>query len=36
VIVGVTSFGLNGNCVGGGFTYRIDIETSQNIISSFL
>ena len=36
VIVGVTSFGLNGNCVGGGFAYRTDIATSQTFIYSFL
>jgi hypothetical protein len=35
VIVGVTSFGLNANCVGGGFAYRTDIATSQNFIYSF-
>ena len=35
VIVGITSFGLNANCVGGGFAYRTDIAGSQNFIYSF-
>ena len=36
VIVGITSFGLNGNCVGGGFAYRTDIANSLNFIWGFL
>lgn len=36
VIVGVTSFGLNGNCVGGGFAYRTDIATSLKFIYQYL
>ena len=35
VIVGITSFGLNGNCVGGGFAYRTDISNAQDFIYSF-
>ena len=36
VIVGITSFGLNANCVGGGFAYRTDIANAQDFISQFL
>lgn len=35
VIVGITSFGLNPNCVGGGFAYRTDIASAQDFILQF-
>jgi hypothetical protein len=35
VIVGITSFGLNGNCVGGGFAYRTDIANTLDWVWSF-
>jgi hypothetical protein len=35
VIAGITSFGLNANCVGAGFAYRTDIATAQEFIYSF-
>jgi secreted trypsin-like serine protease len=35
VIVGITSFGLNKNCVGAGFAFRTDIATAQDFIYSF-
>jgi secreted trypsin-like serine protease len=34
VIVAVTSFGLNENCAGAGFAYRVDIKNAQNFIYS--
>lgn len=36
IVVGITSFGLNANCKGGGYAYRTDITDSQNFIKSFL
>ncbi|HEV2107209.1 MAG TPA: trypsin-like serine protease [Thermomicrobiales bacterium] len=36
IIVGVTSFGLNANCVGNGFAYRVDTAAAQEFIYSFL
>ena len=36
VVVGITSFGLNANCVGAGFAYRTDIANSLTFINSFL
>jgi hypothetical protein len=36
VIVGITSFGLNENCVGAGFAYRTDIANAQDFIYQFL
>ena len=36
VIVAVTSFGLNANCVGGGFGYRVDTLAAQEFIYAFL
>ena len=36
VIVGITSFGLNANCVGAGFAYRTDIANAQNFIYQHL
>jgi len=35
VIAGITSFGLNENCVGAGFAYRTDIANAQDFIYSF-
>lgn len=36
MVVAVTSFGLNTNCVGADFSYRLDIAYSQNWVLSFL
>lgn len=36
VIVAITSFGLNANCVGAGFAYRTDIADAQDFIFQFL
>lgn len=36
VIVAVTSFGLNANCVGADYAYRTDLASSQAFINSFL
>ncbi len=36
VIVAVTSFGLNANCAGVGFGYRVDTAAAQNFILDFL
>ena len=36
VVVGITSFGLNQNCVGDGFAYRTDSASAQNFIYGFL
>ncbi len=35
-IVGITSFGLNGNCVGSGFAYRVDIANTLNWVGEYL
>lgn len=35
-IVAITSFGLNGNCVGAGFAYRVDIANTLNWVEEFL
>jgi hypothetical protein len=35
-ILGVTSFGLNGNCAGVGGSYRIDRQTDLDFIGGFL
>lgn len=35
-IVGITSFGLNGNCVGAGFAYRTDIANTLSWVWAFL
>ena len=35
-ILGVTSFGLNGNCAGIGGVFRIDRDVELGWISSFL
>jgi hypothetical protein len=36
VIVSVTSFGLNANCAGVGFNYRLDISNSLDWLTGFL
>lgn len=36
VVVAVTSFGLNGNCAGPGFAYRVDIAESLDFINQYL
>jgi hypothetical protein len=36
IVVGIVSFGLNDNCKGADFAYRIDIEDAQIFINSFL
>ncbi len=36
IIVAVTSFGLNSNCAGPGFAYRVDIEESLEFINQYL
>lgn len=35
IIVAVTSFGLNANCAGTGFAYRVDTTVAQGFIGSF-
>jgi hypothetical protein len=35
-IVGITSFGMNGNCKGEDWAYRADIEDTQNFVAGFL
>jgi len=36
LVVGVTSFGLNANCTGTDFAYRLDIADSMDFLSQFL
>jgi secreted trypsin-like serine protease len=36
VVVGVGSFGLNANCRGAGYYYRVDTEYAQEFINDFL
>jgi hypothetical protein len=36
IVVGVGSFGLNANCRGAGFYYRVDTEYAQEFINQFL
>jgi len=36
MVVGVVSFGLNGNCKGADFAYRTDIGEAQDFINGFL
>lgn len=36
IVAGIVSFGLNGNCVGGGFAYRTDLDNTQGFINQFL
>lgn len=36
VIVGITSWGVDGNCAGPGYAYRVDIAESLNFIKLFL
>ena len=36
VVVAVTSFGMNGNCAGVGFNYRVDIAESIGFIDEWL
>lgn len=36
IVVGITSFGLNGNCKGGDYAYRADTADAQTFIRSFL
>lgn len=35
-IVGITSFGMNGNCKGADWAYRADIEDTQSFVAGFL
>jgi hypothetical protein len=36
IIVGITSFGMNGNCKGADWAYRADIEDTQDFVAGFL
>jgi Trypsin len=36
VVAGIGSFLLNGNCVGGGFSYRLDTADARDFIEGFL
>jgi hypothetical protein len=36
IIVGVTSWGIDPNCAGPGFGYRIDIAESPAFLNGFL
>jgi len=36
IIVGITSFGMNGNCKGEDWAYRADIDDTQEFVGGFL
>jgi secreted trypsin-like serine protease len=36
VVVGIVSFGMNGNCMGTDWAFRTDIDLTQKFVNGFL